>query len=144
MTKLEELQNKPREKRTPLEQCIVDAVTLEDGERDGEIELMELAAEQLSDIVEYKNFYNEAAKALNTVNHKLSQIKGILMQETFQDAVKNDPDMTAEQKEYWLSQPLPTGLPADWATVAVCPNCKVDYDVEKTMCISCGRPTAKD
>ena len=36
-----------------------------------------------------------------------------------------------------------TQLAADWATVAVCPSCKSDYDVEKKMCISCGRPTAK-
>lgn len=47
MTKLEELQDKPREKRTPLEQCIVDAATFEEAERDGEIELMEKAADQL-------------------------------------------------------------------------------------------------
>lgn len=26
------------------------------------------------------------------------------VQESFQDAVRNDPDMTAEQKAYWLSQ----------------------------------------
>ena len=30
------------------------------------------------------------------------KVKGI--QESFQDAVRNDPDMNEEQKEYWLSQ----------------------------------------
>lgn len=30
-----------------------------------------------------------------------------IIQESFQDAVRNDPDMTAEQKEYWLSQSFP-------------------------------------
>ena len=48
MNALEELQNKPREKRTPLEQCIVDATTFEEAEHDGEIELMEQAAEDLA------------------------------------------------------------------------------------------------
>ncbi len=42
MTKLEELQDKPREERTSLEQCIVDAAKLEDM-RDGDTELMEKA-----------------------------------------------------------------------------------------------------
>ena len=48
MNELEKLQNKPREKRTPLEQCIVDAATFEEAEHDGEIELMEQAAEDLA------------------------------------------------------------------------------------------------
>jgi hypothetical protein len=47
MTELEKLQEKPRGKRTPLEQCIVDATTFEEAEHDGEIELMEQAAEDL-------------------------------------------------------------------------------------------------
>jgi hypothetical protein len=47
MNALEALQNKPREKRTPIEQCIVDATTFEEAEHDGEIELMEKAANDL-------------------------------------------------------------------------------------------------
>jgi hypothetical protein len=47
MNALEELQEKPREKRTPIEQCIVDATTFEEAEHDGEIELMEKAANDL-------------------------------------------------------------------------------------------------
>lgn len=76
MSAFEELENKPREKRTPLEQCIVDAARLED-ERDGDYELMDQAAEELADLMEYKNLYNQTAKKLNTANHKLSQIKDI-------------------------------------------------------------------
>jgi hypothetical protein len=34
-------------------------------------------------------------------------------QETFQDAVRNDPDMTAEQKAYWLSFPPAGANPID-------------------------------
>lgn len=49
---LEKLQDKPREKRTPIEQCIVDATTFEEAEHDGEIELMEQAAEDLQTIKE--------------------------------------------------------------------------------------------
>lgn len=44
---LEELQNKPRGKRTALEQCVVDAALLEEAERDGETELMAQAAYDL-------------------------------------------------------------------------------------------------
>lgn len=44
---LEKLQDKPRGKRTPIEQCIVDATTFEEAEHDGEIELMEQAAKDL-------------------------------------------------------------------------------------------------
>lgn len=46
MNTLEELQNKPREKRSPLEQCILDAANLEDM-RDGDTTLMELAIAEL-------------------------------------------------------------------------------------------------
>jgi hypothetical protein len=49
---LKELQNKPREKRTPIEQCIVDATTFEEAEHDGEIELMEQAAADLEELME--------------------------------------------------------------------------------------------
>lgn len=44
---LEELQNKPRGKRTAIEQCIVDAALLEEAERDGKTELMAQAAYDL-------------------------------------------------------------------------------------------------
>jgi hypothetical protein len=44
---LKKLQNKPRGERTPIEQCIVDATTFEEAEHDGEIELMEQAANDL-------------------------------------------------------------------------------------------------
>ena len=47
MTELGKLQKKPREKRTAIEQCIVDAALLEEAERDGEIEMMEQAANDL-------------------------------------------------------------------------------------------------
>lgn len=47
-TELEKLQEKPREERTPIEQCIVDATTFEEAEHDGEIELMEKAANDLA------------------------------------------------------------------------------------------------
>jgi hypothetical protein len=103
MNKLEELQEKPRDKRTPLEQCIVDAAILED-ERDGEYDVMEKAAEDLAELTEYKTLYNRIAKELNTANHRLSRVRDIVIQESFQEAVRNDPDMSAEQKKYWLSQ----------------------------------------
>ena len=44
--KLEELQNRPREERSPLENCIVDAARLED-ERDGDYTVVELALDEL-------------------------------------------------------------------------------------------------
>lgn len=44
---LKELQNKPREERTPIESCIVDAAIFEEAEHDGQIELMEKAANNL-------------------------------------------------------------------------------------------------
>lgn len=47
MNALEALRAKSRDKRTPIEQCIVDAATLEEAERDGEVELMEQAANDL-------------------------------------------------------------------------------------------------
>lgn len=47
MNALEALQAKPRAERTPIEQCIVDAATLEEAERDGETEVMEQAANDL-------------------------------------------------------------------------------------------------
>ncbi len=78
MSKLEKLQEKPREKRTPLEQCIVDAATFEEAEHDGEMEIMEKAAEELADLAEYKRLYNLTAKELNAANSKLSQIKDII------------------------------------------------------------------
>ncbi len=81
MNKLEELQNKPREKRTPLEQCVVDAATFEEAEHDGEIELMEQAAEDLAALQTeskyYKELYNEVAAKLNTANSKISRIHDI-------------------------------------------------------------------
>lgn len=46
MTTLDELIDKPREERTPLEQCIVDSVALEDM-RDGDYGLQELAVAEL-------------------------------------------------------------------------------------------------
>jgi hypothetical protein len=49
---LKELQDKPREKRTAIEQCIVDAALLEEAERDGEIELMEKAAADLEELMD--------------------------------------------------------------------------------------------
>lgn len=78
MTKLEELQAKRREKRTPLEQCIVDAVTFEEAEHDGEIEVMEKAVEELMELREYKRLYNTTARLLNTANNKLSFIQDII------------------------------------------------------------------
>jgi len=113
MTKLEELQEKPRNKRTALEQCIVDAATFEEAEHDGEIELMEQAAEDLAELEAYKKLYNQTAKEMNAVKMQLSKIRDIAIQETFQDAVRNDPDMSAEQKEYWLAQPVDAPNEAD-------------------------------
>ena len=52
MTTLENLQKKPREKRTPIESCIVDAAIFEEAEHEGEIELMEKAANQLANAQE--------------------------------------------------------------------------------------------
>jgi hypothetical protein len=51
-TALEILQDKPREERTPIEQCIVDATTFEEAEHDGEIELMEKAATDLEELMD--------------------------------------------------------------------------------------------
>lgn len=34
-----------------------------------------------------------------------------------------------------------TELPKEWDTVAVCPDCKREFDTEKKMCINCGRKT---
>jgi len=78
MSKLEVLRSRSREKRTPLEQCIVDAATFEEAEHDGEFEIMEAAADELVELREYKRLYNLTAKELNTANHKLSEIKDIL------------------------------------------------------------------
>jgi hypothetical protein len=50
-SELEKLQEKPRDKRTPIEQCIVDATTFEEAEHDGEIEIMEQAAKDLVEII---------------------------------------------------------------------------------------------
>jgi len=76
MTAFEELEMKSQAKRTAIEQCIIDAAKLEDM-RDGDTTLMEKAAEELAELVEYKNLYNQTAKELNAANHKLSQIKNI-------------------------------------------------------------------
>lgn len=46
MSKLEELEQKPRDKRSPIEQCILDAARLED-EHDGDTAIMELAIAEL-------------------------------------------------------------------------------------------------
>ena len=48
MNELEKLQNKTRAERTPIESCIVDAAIFEEAEHDGEIELMEHAANDLA------------------------------------------------------------------------------------------------
>jgi hypothetical protein len=64
MNALEALQEKPREKRTPIEQCIVDATTFEEAEHDGEIELMEKAANDLL-------FMAANEESLITVNNEL-------------------------------------------------------------------------
>jgi hypothetical protein len=64
MNALEELQEKPRGERTPLENCIVDAATLEEAERDGEVEWIDKAAYEL-------RFIRANEKSLITVNDEL-------------------------------------------------------------------------
>jgi hypothetical protein len=64
MNALEELQDKPREERTPLENCIVDAATLEEAERDGEVEWIDKAAHEL-------RFIRANEQSLITVNDEL-------------------------------------------------------------------------
>lgn len=49
MTKLEDLRNKPPQKRSPIEQCILDAERLEDM-RDGDTAVMELAIAELENL----------------------------------------------------------------------------------------------
>jgi hypothetical protein len=34
-------------------------------------------------------------------------------------------------------------LAPDWATAALCPSCKSDFDTSHSICIGCGRPTDK-
>lgn len=68
------------------------------------------------------------------------------VQENFFDAVENDPDMTPEQKEYWLAQkPANTGLQADGAKAPaemhLCGNCGVPrfvHGVVLEACPNCG------
>lgn len=62
------------------------------------------------------------------------KVKGL--QESFQDAVRNDPDMTEEQKDYWLSmsQPEPT-CPEGHGKLIIdgdllfCPVCKFTVSI---------------
>lgn len=82
MNALEKLQNKPREKRNPLEQCVVDAAVFEEAEHDGEIELMEQAAEMLEvfagakDVIDKLQSKNEALKSqVNNLNLLLAQLE---------------------------------------------------------------------
>lgn len=49
---LKKIQKKSRSERTPIEQCIIDAVTFEEAEHDGEIETMEQAADDLQAMTE--------------------------------------------------------------------------------------------
>ena len=81
MSALEELQNKSRGKRTPLEQCIVDAAILEEAERDGEIELMEQAANDLQTIAyalkKAKSVFN-AARAYGDLRMAEKYIDSVL------------------------------------------------------------------
>lgn len=73
MTELEKLQNKQREERTPIEQCIVDAATFEEAEHDGEIELMEKAATHLAalkeQLLERAKTAHDAYMILETYGH---------------------------------------------------------------------------
>jgi len=82
--------------------------------------LAEKLSTEFAELKEYERLYNVVARDLNSANFKLSEISKLA---THRSGL--------------------TQLAADWATVAVCPSCKSDYDVEQTMCISCGRPTAK-
>lgn len=50
------------------------------------------------------------------------------VQESFQDAVRNDPDMTAEQKAYWLSQPPAGAKPIQGYVVCSACGTRVDVD----------------
>jgi len=51
------------------------------------------------------------------------------IQESFQEAVTNDPDMTSEQKEYWLSKSSPTKHGRQDAKGVYCKCCEflVEY-----------------
>lgn len=49
MSEFEKLEEKPREERSPLEQCIIDAARLEDM-RDGDYSQMEVAARELQNL----------------------------------------------------------------------------------------------
>jgi Lar family restriction alleviation protein len=82
---------------------------------------------------------DDSARAMYYWNHREFQ------QETFQQAVINDPDMTYEQKKYWLSQKPPnTGLQADGA---LCSCLHPGQLTEDFICQKCGlpflRPAAK-
>lgn len=78
MSKLEEIHNKPYEKRTPLEQCIVEAELLED-QRDGDYELMEKAAEELA-------VYIEQNRIIRTLNESGFQIVDLVEELRRKDA----------------------------------------------------------
>lgn len=56
------------------------------------------------------------------------------VQETFQEAVLNDPDMTPEQKEYWLSQSRPTQRAADGVWTCVCGEIHFEGGVYCDVC----------
>jgi hypothetical protein len=48
MSALDELESKPNEKRTPLEQCVIDAYVLEEERGNGDYTQMEQAAAELA------------------------------------------------------------------------------------------------
>jgi hypothetical protein len=79
MTELEKLQAKPREKRTPLEQCVVDATTFEEAEHDGEIEIMLDAADILA-------LLSTLLKKAKSVFNAADGSKDLLMAEKYIDA----------------------------------------------------------
>jgi hypothetical protein len=71
MNPLEKLQDKPHNKRSPLEQCIVDAATLEEAERDGDMTIPELGAREL-DHLRSKQF--EGISAYDIANAAVDEL----------------------------------------------------------------------
>ena len=70
----------------------------------------------------------EPVEFMNAVRrHEVNRV--FVFQETFQQAVINDPDMTYEQKRYWLSQSRPTQRPH--REPCICVACE-DYDNYQT------------
>lgn len=59
------------------------------------------------------------------------------VQENFFDAVENDPDMTPEQKEYWLSQSRPTLHAGDGGGLWACPKCSHENHAMAIKCYFC-------